>query len=156
MVADGGVELREGWYFPFRAFRGEPVAGSNGLIVNKADGAVFVLGSAFPVERDLMFYDLGYQADVVDLVVTRVSDVERAARTLHRIGPNEIRLSFEADTVWRIPTRVTKESIAEGLRDLPLILADLHIYAHFELLRSAADAGEFEFRMFPRKPRPSR
>lgn len=46
---DGARELEQGWFFPYRAVS-EPVAGSNGIVVNKKTGKVYHLGSAFPVE----------------------------------------------------------------------------------------------------------
>src|SRR5207248_9490781 len=63
-------EIAAGWYFPYLWAEGEePLVGSNGIIINKQTGAAFVLGSAFPVERDLALYDKGYQDQSYDLVV---------------------------------------------------------------------------------------
>ena len=57
-------ELREGWFFPYRARNAEPIVGSQGVVVNKQTGRLLHLGSAFPVERDLEMYERGYHSEV--------------------------------------------------------------------------------------------
>lgn len=70
-------ELREGWFFPYRAE--QLMSGSQGVIVNKRTGRIFNLGSAFPVERDLVLYDRGYQSSLYDLVILAVHDLSATA-----------------------------------------------------------------------------
>ena len=72
---DGARELRSGWYFPWR-FSGEPLIGSNGIIVDKQTGRAVLLGSAYPLERDLRAYDAGYPLTPANLIVNAVADQE--------------------------------------------------------------------------------
>jgi hypothetical protein len=68
-LAAGATESDRGWYFSWN----EVLVGSHGLVVNKETGSVFVLGSAFPVDRDLRMYDQGMDAEKQDLVITAVN-----------------------------------------------------------------------------------
>ncbi len=145
------VEIETGWFVPYRSKSDMPAAGSRGVIVNKADGAVFGLGSAFSVERDLTFYDKGYQSAVVDLVITEVLDRQRAIDILSGIGPRTVELSYESETVWRIPRQLTRNEIATRLDELPCIFGDLRIYFSFEQLALAEDDDVFRFRILPRQ-----
>ena len=141
-------ELRLGWYFPMRFGGNAP--GCNGIIVSKADGSVFSLGSAFPVERDLRFYDRGFQSDKVDLVVLEVVDWPGTVEALLEVGPQTIELSYESGTVWRLPRPLTEDEIRQRLEDLPAIFGDLHIYFKFEVLARAEDDGLYRFTMLKR------
>ena len=78
--ASASREIREGWFFPYRS--DELLLGSNGIIVNKQTGACFMLGSAYPVERDLKAYDEGFRFASYDLTITRVNDEERTLNML--------------------------------------------------------------------------
>ena len=142
-------ELRLGWYFPVPSDGRAP--GCNGIIVNKADGSVFALGSAFPVERDLRLYDRGFQSGKVDLVVLEVVDWPGTVDALLEVGPLKIELSYESGTVWRLPRPLTEDEIRQRLEDLPAIFGDLHIYFRFEVLARAEDDGLCSFKMLKRQ-----
>ena len=83
---DRYTETREGWYFPY-ARQSEMVVGSNGVIVNKRSGRAFVLGSAFPIERDIKAFDEGFQFDLYDLVILEICDHPRTVASLVEVGP---------------------------------------------------------------------
>jgi len=121
---DGAVETEHGWYFP----NGEDVTGSSGVIVAKADGAVFVLGSAFSVERDIHFYDRGFRSDLYDLVVLEVFDLRAAVEVLQAIGPTVVKPAYEYETVWRIPRPLGYTEIADRLAALPAVFPDINLY----------------------------
>lgn len=142
-------ELDTGWYFPWTAGT-PPEAGSNGIIVNKHTGAIFTLGSAFPVERDLRFYDKGYQSDLYDLVITAVIDIDAAVGHLSRIGPTVIIPEYDSGTVWRIPQPMSAEVIRRRLRTLPVVFPDITLYFRLEILDSVEIDGSFEFKALRR------
>lgn len=73
-------ELREGWFFPYS---GDGI-GSSGVIVKKASGDVFVLGSTFPLNRDLRAYDEGFQFEGCDLIITAIRDSNATVEALPR------------------------------------------------------------------------
>jgi hypothetical protein len=142
------VELRSGWFFPYRA-TGAPMAGSQGAIVNKANGRVFRLGSAFPVERDLVLYDKGYQSERYDLVITSIADLERTMDALEDLGVSIVEPKYEHGTVWRIPRPLTRVELRARLARLPCVLDDLALYFKVERLEQARDERTFEFEVLP-------
>ena len=148
VVLAGARELELGWYFPIRFAGVAP--GCNGVVVNKGDGSIFALGSAFPVERDLRFYDRGLQSAKVDLVIHEVHDQARTIDTLLEVGPERIELSYESGTVWRLPKPLTAEEVRVRLETLPSIFADLSVYFRFEALAKAQDEGFFSFELLKR------
>ncbi len=124
--------------------------GIQGLIVNKVDGSTMEVGSGHLIDHALRSYEQGYTSAVVDLVVTEVRDEERTVEAIHAIGPTEVEVSFEADTVWRIRKRLTREEIGARLAALPCVFADLRVDGHMERLDGAANDRLFAFRTFPR------
>jgi hypothetical protein len=81
-IDDVGVEeLRTGWFFPYRGVDPDPMnwpLGARGVIVNKHTGDRLRLGSGMlPIGHDLAVYDKGYQFAYYDLVITRITDLQR-------------------------------------------------------------------------------
>jgi hypothetical protein len=137
-------ELKQGWFFPYRSV-GEPCAGSNGVIVNKANGKVFRLGSAFPVERDLEFYDRGYQFERYDLVVLEVRDLHAAVEALLRLNLSVVEPTYEHGTVWRVPRPLSSRELRDLLSKLPCVFGDTTLYFRLEALEAAREAGILRF-----------
>jgi hypothetical protein len=140
-------ESQCGWFFPYRS-SGEPVVGSNGVVVNKRTGKTLQLGSAYPIERDLNLYDLGYQFDRYDLVVTAVTDTDKTINTLEQLAISVVEPTYEHGTVWRIPRCLTSDELREKLRHLPTVFGDLSLYFHLEALEHARASRTFEFELF--------
>ena len=138
------TETRVGWYFPY-APASEMMAGSNGVIVNKQSGRALVLGSAFPVERDIKAFDEGFQYPAYDLVVLDIRDRSRTVETLLEIGPTVTIPEYQDGRVWKVPRSMTKGEIAERLDMLPAIFADVSLYFRIEALQKARVQGFFRF-----------
>jgi hypothetical protein len=152
VIDDNGVrELRHGWFFPYRAVSA-PVAGSNGLIVNKQTGKIYQLGSAFPVERDLELYDRGYQFERYDLVVLAVLDPVTTLDTLVALGVSVVEPTYEHGTVWRVPRRLSRAELSERLKKLPCVFGEMRLYASLEILESARARGTFRFEALEYRP----
>jgi hypothetical protein len=147
---DGVVETKHGWYFPSLP---DGRVGSSGSIVGKADGAVFTLGSAYPVDRDIHFYDRGFRSDRYDLVILDVFDEAAATSMVRRIGPTVIEPSYEGGTVWRIPRPLTEAEIVHRLATLPCVFADVVLYFSLEVLEQAEREHAFSFDAVPRTRR---
>lgn len=144
------VETEHGWYFP----PAEVVVGSNGGIVGKADGAVFTLGSAYPVERDVHFFDRGFRSKIYDLVITEVFDTPAALALLQAIGPTVVEPCFEHDVVWRIPRALSATEISHRLATLPALFPDLHLYFALKILEQAEEEHAFSYRALGRPGTP--
>ena len=138
------TETREGWYFPY-APSSEIIIGSSGVIVHKHSGRALVLGSAFPVERDIKAFDEGFQFRLYDLVVLDIRDRPRTIDILLEIGPSITIPEYEHDTVWKIPRPLTKAEIAERLDRLPAVFSDVALYFRVEPLQNARSQGFFRF-----------
>jgi hypothetical protein len=148
--AGSAMELRNGWFFPLRSSTTSPVVGSRGVIVNKSSGAVFALGSAFPVERDLAFYDRGFETTHYDLVILEIHDLDATLDTLIAIGPTIVEPKYGSDTVWRIPRPLSRAELSTRLQSLPCVFGDLHLYFKLEVLVAAEDDMRFTYKAIPR------
>jgi hypothetical protein len=146
---DGAVETQHGWYFPLA----EAVVGCNGAIIGKSDGAVFSLGSAYSVERDIHFFDRGFRSDVYDLVVLEIFDLRAAVALIAAIGPTVVEPTYEYDVVWRIPRPLSETEIADRLAALPALFPDVHLYFRLELLEQAEKEHVFSYRALGRRQR---
>jgi hypothetical protein len=136
------TETREGWYFPYSP---SDLLGSSGVIVHKRTGRAFVLGSAFPVERDIRAFDEGFQFEIYDLVILEIMDRERTVDTLAVVGPTVTTPEYEYGTVWRIPHRLNKQEIELRLAKLPVVFPEVCLYFRIEALQEARDNGYFRF-----------
>jgi hypothetical protein len=131
------IETERGWFFGW----GEVLFGSKGLVVNKETGHVYVLGSAFSLERDLQMYDRGMDANRHDLVILEIADLDATVAFLVRLCPTVIDLSYEAGTVWRIPRPMTEDEIRAHLTNLPAIFPQIGLYFVFEAVEDARAGG---------------
>lgn len=139
-------EIESGWYFPWRFPNdGETRFGSNGLIVNKRTRKVTVLGSTFPLERDLKAHDAGYPLKGADFIVTAVADEDRAVQLLDELGITKVEPEEEGGVIWRIPKAVSQAEIRAKLGSLPAELGFLSVYFCVEGLEQAKREGCFSF-----------
>ncbi|MGI5131141.1 hypothetical protein ACQEVB_30360 [Pseudonocardia sp. CA-107938] len=137
------VELAHGWFFPY--YVDEPIAGSQGVIVNKRTGRLFQLGSAYPVQRDLVLYDQGYQFELYDLVVLEVRDVAMTVDVLRAIGPTVVEPTYEDGVVWRIPRMLDDDELRERIAHTPYVFGGIGLYHRIEYLEQARHHGWFRF-----------
>jgi hypothetical protein len=148
----GAVETERGWYFPWIP---DGIIGSNGVIVGKSDGAVFVLGSAFSVERDIHFFDRGFGSKSYDLVILEVFEMSAAIALVEDIRPCVVEPSYESGVVWRVGRDLSSEEIRDRLSVPPALFADIKLYFKLELLDEAERSHVFTYRVFPRRSAPS-
>jgi hypothetical protein len=149
-------ELREGWFFAFRVTGEEPVAGSQGVIVNKHDGRIFRLGSAFSLARDQKLYDKGYQFERYDLSIIEVVDAKRTLDVLVEVGICIVEPQEEHGTVWRIPRALTRRELRDRIAVLPGVFEDINLYFRIEHLENARRNNWFRFEVLEhRSPGPT-
>jgi len=137
-------ETRLGWYFPPK--RG--LMGAGGIVVNKETGRVLALGTAFGVERDLRFYDKGYQAKRYDLVVVAVHNIDVAIEHLLAI---ELDLGDRGRDArgWPVSQRLEEAVLRDRLADLPCVFENQHLYFRLEILEQAEQDRSFDFMVVP-------
>lgn len=141
---DNAREILLGWYFPWR-FASEPWSGSKGVIVDKRSGRVIVLGSAYPLERDLQAYDAGYPLTKAHLVVTRVADQNRAIELLQQLRVSKIEPEVSHGVTWRIPQMLSSSEIRARLATMPVDFGIIQVYFSVELLERARQDQCFSF-----------
>ncbi len=137
-------ELQQGWFFPYRC-TDDAVAGTQGIVVNKTTGKLFSLGSAFPVERDLVLYDAGYQFERYDLVITRIANVERCLDTMEKLAISIVEPEVEHGRVWKIPRALTRKELRARLARLPCVFGNQALYFHADKLERARAEKTFQF-----------
>jgi hypothetical protein len=150
-------ELRTGWFLPFsdpnfENFDPEDICtvrlgGPKGVVVNKQTGARLVLGSAFPLERDLALYDKGYQFHYYDLVVTKIVTMQQTLDTLQALHISVTEPTYKHGTVWRISRRLTRAELQSNLGQLPHVFAGLPLSGGAEVLETAREKGFFQFEL---------
>ncbi len=143
---DHAREIRSGWYFPWK-FAGEPLVGSNGIIVDKRTGRVVRLGSAYPLERDLHAYDAGYPLTKAHLVVTRVADQNRAIALLQQLRISKVEPEEAHGVTWRIPQLLSGSEIRARLVSLPADFGIIQVYFSVEPLERARQERCFSFEL---------
>jgi hypothetical protein len=143
---DRAREIRLGWYFPWR-FVGDSLIGSNGIIVDKRTRRVVILGSAYPVERDLRAYDAGYPLTKAHLLVTAVADQNRAVSLLQQLRVTKIEPEEAHGVTLRIPQPLSSSEIRTKLVTLPVDFGVIQVYFSVELLERARQERCFLFEL---------
>ena len=137
-------ETQQGWYFPWQN-DGPPMAGSKGIIIEKQTGRVFMLGSAFSLDRDLAAFDAGYRFGSATLVVSAVRDRQLAIDRLVRIRIQEVTPEFERGVVWRIPRALSANDIEKRLETLPCRFGPISVYFCVEALEELKRSGAISY-----------
>ena len=147
-------ELRTGWFLPFSDPNFDPediytvrLGGAKGVVVNKQTGARLTLYSAFPLERDLVLYDKGYQFHYYDLVVTKIFDMRQTLDTLQALHISVTEPTYKHGTVWRIPRRLTRAELQSRLGQLPNVFGGIPLGGGAEVLETAREKGFFQFEL---------
>lgn len=144
----GARELRTGWYFPYKGVKKELMAGSSGVIINKATGVALELGSVFSLERDFKYYDMGYQFYSYDLVIISVEKRDETLDSLMKIELSVVEPEYKHGTVWRVPRKLTRQELDERLNKLPCVFGGIPLYFHIEALEGARSQGAMKFEVF--------
>jgi hypothetical protein len=146
MLLGAARELRNGWYFgPPDLGPHQVMVGFGGVIVNKQTGFPYTLGSMVARETVCRLYDLGFQASGYDITIVRIADRSMVARVLYAIGVQIIEESFEHETHWKIPRRMTYEEVDAKLAHLPCTFTKVATYFGAEALQEARERGFFDF-----------
>jgi hypothetical protein len=130
------LEAATWWYIP-RSW-----IGCAGYVVEKADGAVFELGSCHSLELCFWAQARGLLRDVGDLVIDGVADRERAVATLCRVLRYP---TGEHSSAWRYPAG----AIEAALDDPPARFPRQRLWFELGWLRESVDAGAFTCRLDP-------
>ncbi|WP_438038640.1 hypothetical protein [Sorangium sp. So ce128] len=111
--------------------------GSQGVIVDKADGRLHVLGSALSLEDCFWAHEHGFSPEFVALRITRVHDRE------HTI---ELLLHIIEEGPPRLPNPNPKRAwLAERIDQLPCEFLPQRLRLSVPALRRAAEQGWFEY-----------
>ncbi|WP_217494473.1 hypothetical protein [Nibricoccus aquaticus] len=105
------------------------------MIIDKADGSVHKLGSAFTLERDLAAFDQGFRFGAAYLVVHKVGDLTGAVNELLKVRITEAVPEFAHGVEWRIPKPLTSKDIEARLRALPAKFGPISVYFSVESLQ---------------------
>jgi hypothetical protein len=121
------IEKPFGWFFAL-----SENFGCNGLIVDRDNGHVFALGSAYAPERDFMAYEAGFKYDFYDLVILSVRDIPQTVSLLVKLNMTYVIPEEENGIIWRIPQRYSPAQIQLALNSLPFTISNQGFYFHFE------------------------
>ncbi|MES2921246.1 MAG: hypothetical protein V4819_06860 [Verrucomicrobiota bacterium] len=132
LAVDGGIY----WYLPDP----EPLIGSNGVIIRKEDGAVFVVGSQLSRELACWAFERGILDGEHDLIITSCSaDIEAAIDILTKTPPSQ--------RGKKLPER---EGWHNRLSKLPVVvLSNASLYFYIVELFEAERKGIFTFETTP-------
>jgi hypothetical protein len=135
ILEDNIIEKDFGWFFTFASKKtGEFLFGSNGFIVDREDGRIYELGSAFSVERDLQMYELGYKFKSYNLTIISVSNFPKTIYLLHKLRMKYVTPEFEHGTVWKIPKEYSYKELTKCLLNLPITFENQAFYFELETL----------------------
>lgn len=78
VACEAPFESENWWFIP------ENAIGSWGYIVDKRDGNIKVLGSAYHLGQHFLYYEFGFRFDLMDMRITQVSAFEQSVDFLFR------------------------------------------------------------------------
>ncbi len=126
------AEYEDCWHFAY------PQIGSSGMLVHKQSGALFEMGSAYPVQRDLaLCRDLDWRAEH-DLVVSDVSDLLSAVSLLEGLSLRRGKACLYA-----------RYDLAKLLAVPPVRFANQNLYFAYEAYCELRDSSSCTVRLHP-------
>lgn len=117
------IEKPSFWFFPIGYI------GSAGLIIDKADGRLWPMGSALGSEDMFWGHEHGFSAEFVDLVIEDVYDSENTMQMLKKLA--------------HMP------DLAASLGRLPLRIKGLKLWLKIPLFKTATEQHWFGFSLVP-------
>lgn len=154
LCEDALRELASGWYFAFqtRAYlatgdENEMLVGNGGFVISKEDGRIFDFSSAFPLERNIAFYEAGFRYDSYDLTVTRIHDFDRTLQFLLKLRLRRMPNEVTGALIWEPPKNYDAEDLASALRDLPKTFRKQNLNSAADLFQQIDTAGCCEYQL---------
>lgn len=145
-----GMELSNGWYFPWISKSGQTIFGSNGVIIDKESGDPYMLGSAYPPERDMRFYEAGYKHKCYDIEISKVHNKRRTLKFLKELGPTVVEPELAHGVTWRIPRQMSRWELRRKLSKLPCTFEKVGVYFRIEIIEKAKESACCDLTLHPR------
>lgn len=123
-VDDANILERDSlWYIPFKQripkSNEVSVGAYNGIIVDKNSSDFLQPGSALPLEEWMYGFEIGIRGKRYDLIIEKVSDLQKALDVLSSMGLTYIDIEVEHGIEWKIPKNFTRKEIQKRLNKLP-------------------------------------
>ncbi len=119
--------------------------GSAGIIIDKADGKLSVLGSALSLDDAFWGHEHGFSSESVTLHISKVYDVEQATSLLFQPVVNYPTVKT-GPTYWRDKT-AKRKALAAQLQDGPCQFGPLKLWLLIPYFRQAQQLQWFDFHL---------
>ncbi len=134
----GGIERESYWFFPVGYM------GSSGIIINKNDERIFVMGSALSNDEMFWGHEHGFSPEKLTLEIITVSDSLKVsgliAGVLRRLGG-----------VPSSPMRAGREMATEMLENLPLKFEGISLWLSIPWFIEASEEKWLEYKIYEHK-----
>lgn len=121
---------------------------SCGVLVNRANGNVHHLGSAFPPEYWFEAYRRHFHLPCT-VVVTEVQDQERAAESLLRLQMSFVVPEEAHGTVWRIPKYYGLKDFLKSFKKLPARFENQDLIFRLHEIETIEKGGDLVMQVEP-------
>jgi hypothetical protein len=122
--------------------------GSCGVLVDRANGNVHHLGSAFPPEYWFEAYRRHFHLPCT-VVVTEVQDQERAAESLLRLQMSFVVPEEAHGTVWRIPKNYGLKDFLRSCEKLPARFENQNLIFRLHEIETIEKGGDLVMQVEP-------
>lgn len=124
--------------------------GSGGVLVEKRSGKTIQFGSTYSTETNLKIYEAGYlDHDNYDLVVTKITDFEKAFELLNCLSIFYVKPEIENGITWRIPKPFATHRLREKLAVPPCRLNLGNLYFKWETLERMKITSSLKYELVP-------
>lgn len=138
-------EYSDCWFIPSPVDEnGYGIIGSMGVIIDKADGHINMLGSAFALDDWLWGHQRGFKHDTYDLVITKIHSFEKTLNFL-----SEISLRYPTVNSKRIAW-YNQNQIKTELEKVRPTFSEQRLGLSIPLFREIENANLFEFQLIVR------
>lgn len=148
------IEKPYGWYFNFQSKKyietgnlSEMLFGSGGFIIEKEDGKVVELGSAYSLDKNFEIYEKGFLKSNYDLIVKRVKDLNQSVRLLHSLRMYYIEPEFAYGVEWKISITFNEKQIKNALSNLPYTFPNQNFSSSFERFQEIDDSKCLDYEL---------
>ena len=131
----GVVEGKECWFFPIGFI------GSSGILINKSDGKLYVMGSALNLESMFWGHERGFSEEEIDLEIYEVNNPLKVSGLV-----GDILCQLELAPIQ--PMRAARELAREQLKELPKKYSGINLWLSIPWFIEAEKENWLKYKIF--------
>jgi len=116
-----------------------------GIIIDKTTGEMFQPGSAYPLEKWIWGFKLGFRKERVDFIIKKINNQKKTIELISNLGMQYVIPELEHGTIWKIPKTFNPKQIKKRISKLPCTFKNQGLTIALDTIQEILESKAFEF-----------